>query len=310
MKNLGIILSLSTLLILSLFGCSAEKNAGTANEDEGNKVLTATKTNICIPAGSKPSLPSAMNGITGGDKLQPTNPFAKKVVMLLSTEGNETIPTCTATPVAPNILLTAAHCVVDAVSIDKDVKKIKVAIHTDLTCESGFDAKTQVLTVNRILMHEKYSYMTKVMNKMDNDVALIKLDSPLPMDYQVSTLYKQDEVLDDKQVVMVGYGQSDIGDKNSAGYLRMKMKISTFGQGQDLTSDGKLLLIAKSDGGSCNGDSGGPLFVKSKGVWKIAGIVSGSQRRPGDINPCGDIGIYGYVPYYADWIEMGLFKLQ
>lgn len=52
---------------------------------------------------------------------------------------------------------------------------------------------------------------------------------------------------------------------------------------------------------SCKGDSGGPLFDKKNGHWRLFGITS---RRAADAQTeCGDGGIYVHVGTIAGWLD-------
>ncbi|WP_281612745.1 trypsin-like serine protease [Flammeovirga sp. SubArs3] len=59
------------------------------------------------------------------------------------------------------------------------------------------------------------------------------------------------------------------------------------------------------EGATVKGDSGGPLFVKDNGVWKLAGVLAGGVTNPipnhtdGDY---GDISIFIRVSSSYDWI--------
>lgn len=60
------------------------------------------------------------------------------------------------------------------------------------------------------------------------------------------------------------------------------------------------------EGSTVEGDSGGPLFMKDNGVWKVAGVLSGGASEPipkhkdGDY---GDISIFTRVATSYDWIN-------
>ena len=72
------------------------------------------------------------------------------------------------------------------------------------------------------------------------------------------------------------------------------------------TSSPKALNL---EGTTVTGDSGGPLFLRENGKWKVAGILSGGASEPilnhtdGDY---GDISIYTRVSTSIDWIQSSM----
>ena len=55
------------------------------------------------------------------------------------------------------------------------------------------------------------------------------------------------------------------------------------------------------DRDSCNGDSGGPAYVKADGAWYFVGATS--RATASTVRPCGDGGIYVRVGAFQDWIR-------
>ena len=62
------------------------------------------------------------------------------------------------------------------------------------------------------------------------------------------------------------------------------------------------LLIFSSGVDSCNGDSGGPLFLRDNDVYTLRGIVSFGSRRCGTGSP----GVYTNVREYIPWIQRNM----
>lgn len=99
----------------------------------------------------------------------------------------------------------------------------------------------------------------------------------------------------DQPVTMVGYGRDPVADTVGA-----KMVAET-----PLTWTITVLIAGNSEKGSCGGDSGGPLFVRTDSLnpdwaprWRLAGILSSGAAG----EACGS-GRYVDVATALDWVE-------
>lgn len=90
-------------------------------------------------------------------------------------------------------------------------------------------------------------------------------------------------------------------------------EVNSLGDSYDSEDESALLGTGTSsstsldfEGGTVEGDSGGPLFIYIGGEWKVIGILSGGATEPvvnhkdGDY---GDISIYTRVSTSYDWID-------
>ncbi len=60
------------------------------------------------------------------------------------------------------------------------------------------------------------------------------------------------------------------------------------------------------EGGTVQGDSGGPIFIKIDGVWKVCGLLHGGvdDVRPGHRDSSyGDISVYSRTSSASSWIQ-------
>ncbi|MFK7969873.1 MAG: trypsin-like serine protease [Bacteroidia bacterium] len=84
--------------------------------------------------------------------------------------------------------------------------------------------------------------------------------------------------------------------------------------GDDIINDDEAVLGAGGsddsalpfEGTTVSGDSGGPLFIKIDGVWKIIGVLSGGASEPvadHKDSSYGDISIFMRVSSHKTWIE-------
>ncbi len=197
-----------------------------------------------------------------------SNPLAKKVVNLLAQDPNnpDNAKQCTGTPIAHNIILTAAHCV-DGVQKNK----IIVSFSTSVMCSSGFDAKKSSAISTDYIVHSGYARSTT--EKVVDDVALVKINGSIPGDYQISSLYDGYSKLSSDVVTLIGYGITSDSVKTGSGTLRMTKKSYKKDVYFDKQESDRL-VIEQSRTGICDGDSGGPVFYEVGGQLQIAGVNS------------------------------------
>ena len=209
----------------------------------------------------------------------------RSVVMILGSYGTA----CTATAIAGDLLLTAAHCVqpgadyklVDSPQGREPVLKDIVRIERD----PQFDLK-------RLFAHLATA-----------DVALIKLAEPLPPRIPPVPLVGDGaSVSVGDSLVVAGYGVTVRGDGRTGGTVRAATLVVT---GVPGTLQIRLFdpnTKGQSPGlGACAGDSGAPAFRDTNGNLAIIGVVSWSTG-PKLSAGCG--GLTGITPLvrYRAWI--------
>ncbi|MCP4804504.1 MAG: serine protease [Proteobacteria bacterium] len=195
---------------------------------------------------------------------------------------------CTATLIAPDLLLTAGHCV------DEDVTEVHFGVdHAD---------PDQVVAVAELLPHPDHDDGL--------DIGLIWLAEPVDVSTpQLMLGCAVGYLVDGTDAQIVGYGntETDGGGPNSK-QLETPVTVTdancdTPGAGCRDAAGVDSELIAGGDGhDSCSGDSGGPLYLWGQdGVPYLAGITSRADYN--GIRTCGDGGIYVRVDAVAAWVE-------
>ncbi len=209
----------------------------------------------------------------------------RSVVMILGSGGTA----CTATAIARDLLLTAAHCVQPG--SDYKLAASAPGERPVLKDVAGIERDPQ-FDLKRLFGHLATA-----------DVAVIKLAEPLPTKIPPVSLGAEEEplVVGDTFVV-AGYGVTVRGDGRTGGIVRAATLVAT-GQPGSL----QLRLVDPSTKGdtpglgACAGDSGAPVFRNNDGRMVVIGVVSWSTG-PKLGEGCG--GLTGVTPLarYRTWI--------
>ncbi|MCF2910451.1 trypsin-like serine protease [Pseudoalteromonas sp. DL2-H2.2] len=261
-------------------------------------LLTLATTSLTGVAQAKEKLPlqtrAAMDNvrIVGGGE---TTPFAYPFMGSLQVfNGEKFVHYCGSSLIAPNKVLTAAHCVEGWSASDFAVK---FGGH-DLTDES----QGQAYEVTDIVMHEGY----KDEYDYNNDIAILTLANPVegitPIELADDEL-KRSYVAGENFRVM-GWGALHAGgpspDKlHEVDVAYIPNEVCNDAKHYDGRISDSMLCAGFDEGGkdSCQGDSGGPLIVNRNNRWIQVGVVSwgfgcASPNRP---------GVYADVAFLNTW---------
>lgn len=206
--------------------------------------------------------------------------------------GNDNMWGCTGTLIAPDVVLTAAHC---------QQLHTRVFVGRDVT-KSG-----RIFKVRKHVRHARFD------EEFNNDLMILFLDKKVT---GVKPRARATKALIDKATVarLVGFGSTRLDGTGQLG-AKLQTDVPIVSQscrgkvngesdsqayGCHLNREivaGKPLLLHDS----CKGDSGGPLFVENaKGQWLLAGTTSRGTDRATTM--CGDGGLYVRVDAYEKWI--------
>jgi hypothetical protein len=209
----------------------------------------------------------------------------RSVVMILGSYGTA----CTATAIAKDLLLTAAHCVQPG---------------ADYKLADTWSGQTPTLKdITRIERDPQFALKRLFAHLATADVALAKLGQslpahipPVPLDDGAQPVAAGDTL------VVAGYGVTVRGDGRTGGTVRAATLVAT-GKPNML----QLRLVdphtndARPGLGACAGDSGAPAFRDEGGHLAVVGVVSWSTG-PRLSAGCGGLTVVTPLVSYRPWI--------
>ena len=211
---------------------------------------------------------------------------------------------CSGTLIAPDLVLSAAHCLFDW--------RGNRMHDADIGIYFGHDAssmpRSQALPITKSFIPTGYprGEVTDPSTGMgrDDDISLLVLTAPvtdvtpapiLPFD-QVATITQGTMLL------LVGYGTTTLDYSGPDG---VKFYASSPAQTH---SDWEIIIGATGQPDTCPGDSGGPAFLDQGGTRTLVGVTV--RAFDNATQDCGEGGIYTLAPAYLSWIAQQVGALD
>eukprot|EP00058_Branchiostoma_floridae_P010519 XP_002596007.1 hypothetical protein BRAFLDRAFT_123738 [Branchiostoma floridae] len=201
---------------------------------------------------------------------------------------------CGATLIAPDWVLSAAHCFAQ-LSTNPGSFVVKVGKHN----KASTDSTEQSMQVAQIIVHPRYQQE----GQNTNDIALLKLVGRVQLnDYVMQACITETEAPEGAMCVATGFGNTEgTGGDNYLKQVQLPLLSNTQCRswlGSVIQSS--MVCAGYESGGSdtCQGDSGGPLTCPRLGKWFVSGVTSFGQGCADPRKP----GVYTRVGYYIDWI--------
>ena len=217
-----------------------------------------------------------------GGQLDASNPA---VVLVLSGEGLTGV--CTGALIAPNTVLTAAHCIEEGENFSEP-KEVRVT-------NSAFQEPQERASVIGYRLHPNWSGdINSSRYASASDMAVLTLGralrtTPIPLFAgSMPSLHGQ-------SMSAVGFGVTDGWAQTGVGERRhTTLEIAAVEQGQFIAAP-----PAGTVQSTCQGDSGGPALVSVGGRQHVIGVVSGGPYG------CEDFTVYATVSESLAWILGG-----
>lgn len=242
-------------------------------------------------------LAAPAQAVLQGTPLKEPDGLRRSVVAVESGDGE----LCSGALVAPDLVLTAAHCLTDRVA------------YRIVGVDRGF--RKQSVRVAAIAVHPTFVPGTTPRTQPGVDLALLKLERPLGGDFGPFDLRTAGGIAEGEMVTVAGFGVSSERVKSSARTLR-QVQLLAVGNvevaNRVVIATDRTRLAETAGAGACRGDSGGPVLVTSQGGYRLSGIVSWSSGalRANGPNACGGLTAITSLREHMNWIRQATSSLD
>ena len=213
--------------------------------------------------------PGHRSGIVGGKAVQAYEADSNRSVLLIYEDAKGKQHLCSSTLIADQTLLTAAHCVNEAV-------KMQAVFYTDVTCDSGYQRSQHAITVDKMVFHPEYNTDINSLGVFDEniDLALVHLSEKAPSRFPIFKISTNPEVLT-SDLYLYGYGVTGTFNKDPMMLRKTTVPRTDASNQPNILFTAKALFIDQKIGtGVCSGDSGGAGLMDENGELVVVSVNS------------------------------------
>ncbi|XP_050667416.1 serine protease gd-like [Leptidea sinapis] len=223
---------------------------------------------------------------------------------------------CSGTLVSNQHVITAAHCMHGKATITSK-RDIVVKVGVFNLEDWGDDDITVTRKLSFATVHESYNA-----SNLANDILVMTLDRTVRFNENIkpACLWTGNPDLNQivgKTGVVTGWGATETGPGGGGEPRMVRMPVvstkecrSSKPEFHKLTSHNTLCAGNRTGAGPCLGDSGGGLYIKDGGRWKLRGVVSLSLISQNEEQTCNldEYIVFTDAAQYLNWIKDAMSK--
>jgi hypothetical protein len=227
-------------------------------------------------------LPAPVFGLVGPAREAPE--FAPYVVTVLDKSGGGA-SFCTASVIAPDVVLTAAHCV----SSLSDTRVFFRGDHSQLV----------LVDIASIAVHPEFRPKIGRKHLISIDLVLLRLAEPLPPAFKPIELADPGPVATGRPFRIAGFGRADESVSGTSGVLRVGILVAS------KPKSPVLVWLTDPDGtglGGCTGDSGAPVLA----IGQLALVAVAIRAKGNNGFSCGAMTEAVLIGPQVRWVRKTL----
>lgn len=239
--------------------------------------------------------------IIGGVEVGADDPDAASTVAILS-RTPEGIGLCSASLLASDILITAAHCVTGIYGEATSPNNLRVAFGKNLHSDD--------IIVRRVVgskAHPTWKGLA-TRGKDQGDIAIVRFRDGLPPGYrQAKVLAAHVNLKPGGTTLLMGFGVDRMGPNGGSGVGILRKVDAQIDEPKFGRTE--VLLDQRNGKGACYGDSGGPAFIRnSSGEPLLWGVTN--RANPDDSRDCRQGSIYTRITAHAAFVDAAIKQLR